>query len=200
MSELRPELKGRLAEAERALNSWRQEVASKAPPFDPAQDLRIAIELYRQAEKETPNDPRPATYRLLVDLADVYLTSGVPLQRAIRDGIHGTSTVVDELMPCIGWCAEQLQVERSPIWLRRGLALAAISEARPDFRDLYGWLWDLHQAARGAAIDPLPEFVSVGMMSFDESTRKQLTEFEDSAFFASMGGRRSSLRIDPRTR
>jgi hypothetical protein len=187
---LAQDILARLDAAEDRLSAWRAEYQAKMPDVQDRSPLEI-IQAARAAQELTPNDPRESVFELIDEVADLYLGSVSSMRDRIRFEVAKRRRLSSELLPYVARCAERLRAERDTRWLRRGLASASIEDNASDFRDTYGYLWDLYRAAEIAGIPPQKEFISIGSLSSEYETygrfpRRQIVEFEQSAFFAEM--------------
>ena len=139
------------------------------------------------ARREAGKGPLAELYAFLDDLADTYLAVGSELRAEIRVLVGERRAVLGTMYDYIGHTVRFLHETGARVWLRRGLAGAAIEDARVDFRDLYLALGDLYLEARRAGLEPASEFRAVGALASKEpagrSTAGILQGFEESAFF-----------------
>ncbi|MDP9468219.1 MAG: hypothetical protein M3P32_05690, partial [Chloroflexota bacterium] len=129
--------------AERQLLAWDSDVRALLS-IPPKEDLGAATEEYRQAQSMVHWDPRPEAFSTVVALADVYLSADASVRKGIREVVARAPRVAQELFPLMGRCADRLRANGDVQWLRRGIAIAAISDGYPDWRDLYGELGHLY--------------------------------------------------------
>jgi len=66
---------------------------------------------------------------------------------------------------------EQLKNTKDPIWLTRGVAAISIENFWIDFRDVIGYLHELHTTSNKIGIDPHPIFQRVSAISSQENPR-----------------------------
>ena len=139
------------------------------------------------ARREAGKGPLAELYAFLDDLADTYLAVGPELRAEIRGLVGERRAVLNKMYDYIGHAASCLHESGARIWLRRGLAGAAIEDARIDFRDLYLALGDLYLEAARAGLETAEEFREIGALANTEpagrSTAGMLEGFEESAFF-----------------
>ena len=67
--------------------------------------------------------------------------------------------------------ADQLRATGDAVWLRRGIALAALGQGGTDYRDLHVALADLWDAAEAAGLDPAPAFRQIGAFASSQTGR-----------------------------
>ena len=149
-------------------------------------------EKFRQAAERAPQQagksPLAELYAFLDELADTYLVADAELRTEIQRVVGEHQAVLGMMYNYIGHTASRLKESGSDVWLKRGLAGAAIEDARIDFRDLYILLGDLYLEANRAGINPRPFFEEVAARANREpvgqSTARMLEQFEESAYFA----------------
>jgi hypothetical protein len=187
---LEPEMLARLNAAEDRLSTWEVAYRAKMPDIQGMWPTEI-IQAAKVAQNLTPNDPRESVFELIDELADQYLGSNASMRDRIRLEVAQRRHVEAQLLPYVGRCAEHVRAERDRRWLRRGLAGASIEDHASDFRDTYGYLWDLYRAAEAAGISPSSDFIWSGPCLANTRhpvgfQKRQIVEFEQSAFFADM--------------
>ena len=134
--------------------------------------------------------PRDQVFAVFDEVCDRYARSDPPQCAIIRGLVHEREARV-LLDDYIANASRILKEGGRPEWLERGVAAASIDDQRRDYRDWLMSLGDLYLSARAARLDPSPVFKRIGALSNPERhaaaptpTRDALTNFEDSAYFA----------------
>lgn len=192
-------LANRVAEMDVRLGEWQSRVnaefaklwdVNSREPDKWTRKLKWAAEEARRIVGAGPEDE----YFILVDeICTEFSIADAVGRNRIRAMFTDTAAIGHALYGYIGRCRNLLTETGERIWLRRGLAAAAIEDQQTDFRDLYVGLGELYKAAEQVGIDPLPYFAEAAKLASDvptaagagRSTRDFLAGFHTSLYFKS---------------
>ncbi len=133
--------------------------AAPAGSDDPAVRLeacRVVVELMGRDQRELTSAEKQTLDARLVELADLYRQVDDRQRAEIRDWFRDVDTW--PLMAAIRRWARKMQSAEDIVWLRRGLALAAIENSRFDYRDVIVSLVILRYGAERVDIETAAEF------------------------------------------
>lgn len=95
-------------------------------------------------------------------VCQTYLSASKRQRTSLRDAVRDKKGVLNQLLACIYWAAEQLRATKDVRWLRIGAAAAALQNGALDYRDYLWALADLYVSAQEVGLDPDAEFEALG--------------------------------------
>lgn len=171
-----------IARLESRLASWDKLVSDLLPRNDPLYVPTRADVKYaeKRLEAKGVRNPLGQVVAMLAPVCDEYLSGDAGARRTVFECVHapGRQQVLRFLSSYPNFAAQELAGKSRPgslLWLRRGLAGAAIENFAIDCRDTLMSLLNLYRAGRDAGIDVRAGFEAAAELDIGEEPKGAMT-------------------------
>jgi hypothetical protein len=132
---------------------------------DPLGFLKNLPEMARAADEAVPDDVWTEAFAALTAVADAFLGGDAETRVVLTERFASSPALADGHAGYFVRAAAEMGRNADAAWLRRALALSALSAGGSDYRDEHLALDGLAAAARACGIDPAPEFRRVAALA-----------------------------------